>query len=128
MGHPVFGTPEGTRCRFVFGKAQGSNSVQPELPNLPPAGWIIMFETRPENQKCGHPNGYPHFWYAGRDSNPQPSEPESDALSIEPPAHLILPMYYNSLFFVCKEVRRKIFLLFLSGGGESGCFSAISVI
>ena len=28
------------------------------------------------------------FWYAGRDSNPQPSEPESDALSIEPPAHL----------------------------------------
>lgn len=26
-------------------------------------------------------------WYAGRDSNPQPSEPESDALSIEPPAH-----------------------------------------
>ena len=29
------------------------------------------------------------FWYAGRDSNPQPSEPESDALSIEPPAHLL---------------------------------------
>ena len=28
------------------------------------------------------------IWYAGRDSNPQPSEPESDALSIEPPAHL----------------------------------------
>ena len=28
------------------------------------------------------------FWYAGRDSNPQPSEPESDALSIEPPAHI----------------------------------------
>ena len=27
------------------------------------------------------------LWYAGRDSNPQPSEPESDALSIEPPAH-----------------------------------------
>lgn len=26
------------------------------------------------------------IWYAGRDSNPQPSEPESDALSIEPPA------------------------------------------
>ena len=23
-------------------------------------------------------------WYARRDSNPQPSEPESDALSIEP--------------------------------------------
>ena len=24
------------------------------------------------------------FWYARRDSNPQPSEPESDALSVEP--------------------------------------------
>ena len=28
-------------------------------------------------------------WYTGRDSNPQPSEPESDALSIEPPVHLL---------------------------------------
>ena len=28
------------------------------------------------------------FWHAGRDSNPQPSEPESDALSVEPPAHI----------------------------------------
>ena len=28
------------------------------------------------------------IWYTGRDSNPQPSEPESDALSIEPPVHL----------------------------------------
>ena len=29
------------------------------------------------------------FWYTGRDSNPQPSEPESDALSIEPPVHCL---------------------------------------
>ena len=29
------------------------------------------------------------YWYTGRDSNPQPSEPESDALSIEPPVHLL---------------------------------------
>ena len=28
-------------------------------------------------------------WYTGRDSNPQPSEPESDALSIEPPVHCL---------------------------------------
>ena len=28
------------------------------------------------------------IWYAGRDSNPQPSEPESDALSIEPLARI----------------------------------------
>ena len=27
------------------------------------------------------------YWHTGRDSNPQPSEPESDALSIEPPVH-----------------------------------------
>ena len=32
---------------------------------------------------------HPLFWYTGRDSNPQPSEPESDALSIEPPVHLL---------------------------------------
>ena len=29
------------------------------------------------------------YWYTGRDSNPQPSEPESDALSIEPPVHCL---------------------------------------
>ena len=29
-------------------------------------------------------------WHAGRDSNPQPSEPESDALSIEPPALILV--------------------------------------
>ena len=46
------------------------------------------FESRPENQKSRYPNGYLLFWYTGRDSNPQPSEPESDALSIEPPVHL----------------------------------------
>lgn len=28
------------------------------------------------------------LWHARRDSNPQPSEPESDALSIEPLAHI----------------------------------------
>ena len=39
-------------------------------------------------QKDQIPNGIWSFWYTGRDSNPQPSEPESDALSIEPPVHL----------------------------------------
>ena len=48
------------------------------------------FESRPEYQKTRYPNGYLVFWYAGRDSNPQPSEPESDALSIEPPAHTLI--------------------------------------
>ena len=41
-------------------------------------------------------------WYTGRDSNPQPSEPESDALSIEPPVHALQPCYYSNLSRVCK--------------------------
>ena len=49
------------------------------------------------------------IWYTGRDSNPQPSEPESDALSIEPPVHLSSqPSYYNPSFSVCKEEKGKI--------------------
>ena len=47
------------------------------------------FESRPEYQKTRYPDGYLVFWYTGRDSNPQPSEPESDALSIEPPVRLL---------------------------------------
>ena len=41
------------------------------------------------------------MWHTGRDSNPQPSEPESDALSIEPPVRL--PKYYSKTNRVCKE-------------------------
>ena len=49
------------------------------------------------------------FWYTGRDSNPQPSEPESDALSIEPPVHLFSkPQYYSKFFPVCKGEKEKI--------------------
>ena len=39
-------------------------------------------------------------WYTGRDSTPHPSEPESDALSIEPPVHR--STYYSRIFTVCK--------------------------
>ena len=55
-----------------------------------------MFESPPlgQNAKQGrHLFVSSLFWHAGRDSNPQPSEPESDALSIEPPARL--PKYYS---------------------------------
>ena len=38
------------------------------------------------------------IWHAGRDSNPQPSEPESDALSIEPPAHLLYSLDIIAVF------------------------------
>ena len=45
------------------------------------------------------------IWYTGRDSNPQPSEPESDALSIEPPAHLLNSLDIIAVFspFVKRE-------------------------
>ena len=46
-------------------------------------------------------------WYARRDSNPQPSEPESDALSNcatgARNASLNALDYYSNLFRVCKE-------------------------
>ena len=48
------------------------------------------------------------IWYTGRDSNPQPSEPESDALSIEPPVHASQPCYYSNLFPVCKGENKKL--------------------
>lgn len=52
-----------------------------------------------EYSKTGnHPvPGCKTIWYAGRDSNPQPSEPESDALSIEPLAHTYVQkvLYHN---------------------------------
>ena len=48
----------------------------------------------------GYPSGIPSFiWYTGRDSNPQPSEPESDALSIEPPVHLLDSLTIIAGFF-----------------------------
>ena len=42
-------------------------------------------------------------WYARRDSNPQHSEPESDALSIELRAHFHLTLnYYSRISACCK--------------------------
>ena len=58
-------------------------------------------------QKIAIPNGMTIFWYTGRDSNPQPSEPESDALSIEPPVH---SQAIISRFF--SFVKRAFFNLF----------------
>ena len=56
-----------------------------------PTGLLDLDGSIPSSyvQKRGRPLGRPLFWYTGRDSNPQPSEPESDALSIEPPVHLL---------------------------------------
>ena len=53
------------------------------------APWCRPFESLPpggRNKREDTQTGILSFiWYTGRDSNPQPSEPESDALSIEPP-------------------------------------------
>ena len=61
------------RCRFAFGKSYG-------VVGQGPSGEAKNADTR---------MGICIFWYTGRDSNPQPSEPESDALSIEPPVRLL---------------------------------------
>ena len=50
--------------------------------------WVILSN----RQKEIHANSIKvsvDIWHTGRDSNPQPSEPESDALSIEPPVRLL---------------------------------------
>ena len=69
-----------------------------------------------------------HLWYTGRDSNPQPSEPESDALSIEPPVHFLMPKYYSILFDVCKGESEKYFRQNRDCGTENGCFSRKGMI
>ncbi len=72
---------------------------------------------------------HPLFWYAGRDSNPQPSEPESDALSIEPPAHLLHSQAIIAVFSIfVKRERKNIFCMLMGLGRESGCFLRFSVI
>ena len=64
------------------------------LKKCPPDCCIGMFESLPA-RRAKEIRGIParvsllFLWYTGRDSNPQPSEPESDALSIEPPVHLL---------------------------------------
>ena len=52
------------------------------------------------------------IWYAGRDSNPQPSEPESDALSIEPPAHLYSQAIIATFPPFVKRAAEKLFFRF----------------
>ena len=70
---------------------------------------LIVRVLLPVKQKEEMAKAISSFWYTGRDSNPQPSEPESDALTIEPPVHLleshaIIPIFSpfvkgNSEFF-----------------------------
>ena len=57
------------------------------------------------------------IWYTGRDSNPQPSEPESDALSIEPPVHLLYSLLIIARFFSFVKGKREKTGDFLSTRG-----------
>ena len=83
------------RKGLVYIFASGENScvaaVQPAASQAPPEPGFYSFESLPplKIQKDQIPHGIWSFWYTGRDSNPQPSEPESDALSIEPPVHCL---------------------------------------
>ena len=86
----------------------GVGVVEPPPSKCPPDICILWFESLPKKQKRVIPDGITRFWYAGRDSNPQPSEPESDALSIEPPAHFSKLNHYSRLCRFCKE-ENKIF-------------------
>ena len=67
-------------------------------------------------------------WYTGRDSNPQPSEPESDALSIEPPVHFSQPSYYSNISRFCKEEIFKILSGFFCNLRENSCFPGKTVL
>ena len=81
------------------------------------------FESLPGNQKRGIPNGMTRFWYTGRDSNPQPSEPESDALSIEPPVRLLYSGSIISGFWDFVKGKSKKFSAFFR---QRGAFSRLT--
>ena len=63
-------------------------------------------------------------WHARRDSNPHPSEPESDALSIEPLAHFIDSLCIIPTFFIfVKGCAEKYFLVFRPCSAKTVVFS-----
>ena len=113
----LLGTANGTRCLFDFrphpySDASENQRTLPRAKNCSPAlnfctsartGAALSSPSRRSGEiNKGIPLvGIPLFiWYAGRDSNPQPSEPESDALSIEPPAHLLESLYIIPSFYL----------------------------
>ena len=99
-------TPAG-RVLLPEGLSHGLKTVHRTV--LPSLRSGRPFESRPGYQKSGCPNGQPLFWYTGRDSNPQPSEPESDALSIEPPVHLLDSLNIIAVFSPFVKPKTKNF-------------------
>ena len=97
------GTPEGTRCNFALQNCIVSPPSRPAASGMPPAYRIGLFESllaRSARQIRGIPQRVSllFVWYTRRDSNPQPSEPESDALSIEPLVHSLVIITKQFLF------------------------------
>lgn len=76
--------------------------------------FLVALSVAPETKRFRSTRSTPkstNKWYARRDSNPQPSEPESDALSIEPLAHINLNCKadYSRFSKFCKEVTEFLF-------------------
>ena len=98
-----FGVPEGTRLHFCIlisvhiltGCVHQSKDSPTAYKTVhwtvlyPPFGRAGLSSPLSASKNGKYQMVLPVFWYTGRDSNPQPSEPESDALSIEPPVHLL---------------------------------------
>ena len=79
-----------TECDFLLWTLPRAKNCSPALNfcTSVPTGAALSSPARGIKNADTH-LGIRIFWYTGRDSNPQPSEPESDALSIEPPVHLL---------------------------------------
>ena len=102
-------------CQQAYRLSSVTHGLSHGLRNIPPAcflhqsaDWCRPFESLFQCINKRRSESIIHsvfYWYTGRDSNPQPSEPESDALSIEPPVHLL-----NSLLIIAR------FPLFVKGG------------
>ena len=74
MGICFSGTLEGTRLHLRI--AQIADRLRQAVGgNSPLDCCILMFESLGNRkQKSRHPEGYLLFWYAGRDSNPRPTD------------------------------------------------------
>ena len=94
---------DGTRCRIAEGKSEGGNSVQPELPNLPPAGWIESFESHRALKNPNARKGIRIFWCERWDSNPHGiTTRTSNVLVYHSNTLANVLKYYNPALWFCQ--------------------------
>ena len=67
------GPPEGTRCNLPLANCEVRRRPAGAAHSPPDCG-ILSFESLSGNKKSRHPMGVWIFWYAGRDSNPRPTD------------------------------------------------------